>query len=149
MRNFLEEFKYKKPPYPTSLDFMRHLEPQVPDSLNYLINDWFKEITLYDNRLKEATYQKQENGKYLITMDIECEKIKADSSGNETPMKLNDWIDVGAFSDMGEEHLIYVQRIKINKAEMTINFEIESIPAKLAIDPYHLLIDRVLSLIHI
>ena len=72
MRNFLEEFKYRKPPYPTSLDFMKHLEPQVPDSLKYLINDWFKEITLYDNRLIEASYQKQENGKYLITMDIEC-----------------------------------------------------------------------------
>ena len=33
LRNFLEEFKYRKPPYPTSLDFMKHLEPQVPDSL--------------------------------------------------------------------------------------------------------------------
>ena len=46
MRHFLEEYKYRKPPYPNSLDFLRHLEPQVPDSLKYLINDWFKEITL-------------------------------------------------------------------------------------------------------
>lgn len=143
MRNFLEEFKYRKPPYPTSLDFMKHLEPQVPDSLKYLINDWFKEITLYDNRLIEASYQKQENGKYLIAMEIECEKIEADSAGNETPMKLNDWIDVGAFADLSEERLMFVKRVKIDRPEMTFNFEIDSIPAKLAIDPYHLLIDRV------
>ena len=143
MRNFLEEFKYRKPPYPTSLDFMKHLEPQVPDSLNYLINDWFKEITMYDNRLKNASYERQENGKYLITLDIECAKIKADSIGNETPMKLNDWIDIGAFADSNEEQLLFEKRVKINRPEMTFNFEMDSIPAKLAIDPRHLLIDRV------
>ena len=143
MRNFLEEFKYKKPPYPTSLDFMRHLDPQVPDSLKYLINDWFKEITLYDNRLTEASYQKQENGKYLITMYIKCAKIKADSMGNETPMQLNDWVDLGAFADSREEELLFVKRVKIDSPEMTFTFEIDSMPAKLAIDPYHLLIDRV------
>jgi ABC-2 type transport system permease protein len=143
MRNFLEEFKYRKPPYPTSLDFIKHLELQVPDSLKYLINDWFKEITLYDNRLIAASYQSQENGKYLITMEIECEKIEADSAGNETPMKLNDWIDVGAFADLDEERLLFVKRVKIDKSQSTFIFEIDSIPAKLAIDPYHLLIDRV------
>jgi ABC-2 type transport system permease protein len=143
MREFLEEFKYKKPPYPTSLNFMKYLEPKVPDSLNYLINDWFKEITLYDNRLKEASYQKLENGKYRITMKIECKKIKADSIGNETLMNLNDWIDIGAFADLDEERILFVKRVRINKSESTFNFEINSKPAKLAIDPYHLLIDRI------
>jgi len=143
MRNFLDEFKYRKPPYPTTLDFMRHLEPQVPDSLKYLVNDWFKEITLYDNRLKEASYKKLENGRYQITMDIEAKKLLADSMGNETSMKLNDWIDIGAFADSGEEQLLFVKRVKVDRAEMTFNFEIDSIPAKLAIDPFHLLIDRV------
>jgi aminopeptidase N len=145
MRNYLEEFKYRKPPYPTSLDFMRHLEPQIPDSLKYLVNDWYKEITLYDNRIKEAYYKKLKNGKYQITLNIESKKLLADSMGNETPMKLNDWIDVGAFADSGEEDLMFVKRVKIDSPEMTFSFEVDSIPAKLAIDPYHLLIDRVYS----
>jgi len=143
MRNFLEEFKYKKPPYPTSLDFMKHLEPQVPDSLKYLINDWFKEITLYDNRMKEASYSKLDNGKYQISMKIESHKLLADTIGNETPMMLNDWIDLGAFSDSDEEKLIFEKRVKVNKEEMTFTFEIDSLPAKLGIDPRRLLIDRV------
>ncbi len=143
MRNFLEEFKYRKPPYPTSLDFMKHLEPQIPDSLKYLVNDWFKEITLYDNRLLKASYKKLENGRCQITFNIEAKKLLANSMGNETPMLLNDWIDVGAFADSGEERLMFVKRVKIDRPEMTFNFEIDSIPAKLAIDPYHLLIDRV------
>ena len=143
MKNFLNEFKYKEPPYPTSLDFMRHLEPQVPDSLKYLINDWFKEITLYDNRMKEASYKKLENGKYEITMEIESKKLLADTIGNETAMQLNDWIDVGAFADADEEKLIFEKRVKINKPQMTFTFIIDEAPAKLAIDPRHLLIDRI------
>ena len=56
LKNFLAEFRYAQPPYPTSLDFLEHLEKEVPDSLNYLIQDWFKEITLYDHRLMDASY---------------------------------------------------------------------------------------------
>lgn len=143
MRNFLEEYRYKKPPYPTSLDFLKHLEPEVPDSLNYLIKDWFKEITLYDNRLKEASYKKLDNGKYKVSMDIESYKIKADSIGNETKVAINDWIDIGVFSDADEERLLFEKRVKINKSEMTFSFEVDSIPKKAAIDPRHILIDRV------
>ena len=143
MKNFLEEYRYKKPPYPTSLDFIRHLEPQVPDSLQYLITDWFKEITLYDNRLKEAKYKKLDNGKYELTLEIESTKIKSDSLGNETKTAINDWIDVGAFADSDEEKLIFEKRVKVNKPKMTFVFEIDSLPSKLAIDPRHILIDRV------
>ncbi|MEN8194043.1 MAG: M1 family aminopeptidase [Bacteroidota bacterium] len=143
MRNFLEEFKYKAPPYPTSLDFLKHLEPQVPDSLKYLINDWFKEITLYDNRLKETNYEKLESGKYQVTIDVESFKIKADSLGNETNVNINDWVDIGVFSDDDEEKLMYQKRVKIDKPEMTFSFVVDSLPVKAAIDPRHLLIDRV------
>lgn len=143
MRDFLDEYKYMKPPYPTSLDFLRHLEPQVPDSLNYLIKDWFKEITLYDNRLKEARYKKLDNGKYEVTMDLESYKVKADSIGNETKVAINDWIDIGLFSDANEEKLLFEKRVKINKPNMTFTIEVDSLPRKAAIDPRHLLIDRV------
>ena len=49
-------------------------------------------------------------------------KLLADSMGNETPVKLNDWIDVGAFSDSGEERLMFVKRVKIDSRKMTFNF---------------------------
>ncbi|WP_459209238.1 M1 family aminopeptidase [Aquimarina rhabdastrellae] len=145
MREFLEEYKYKKPPYPTSLDFMKYLEPKVPDSLNYLIKDMFKEITLYDNRLKEASYKKLANGKYEISMKIESKKLLADAHGNESETTIDDWIDLGAFGDDDEEDLIFEKRVKIDKSKMDFTFEIDSLPAKLAIDPRHLLIDRIYS----
>jgi hypothetical protein len=143
MRDFLNEYKYKEPPYPTSLDFLKHLEPQVPDSLNYLINDWFKEITLYDNRMKEASYEELDNGKYKVSMNIESYKIKADSIGNETKVDINDWIDIGLFSDSDEKELMFEKRVKINKSETIFTVEVDSLPRKAGIDPRHLLIDRV------
>ena len=143
MKNFLEEYRYNAPPYPSSLDFLRHLEPQVPDSLNYLIEDWFEEITLYDNRLKEATYKKLDNGKYQVKLDIESYKIKSDSLGNETRVPMNDWIDIGFFMDSNEEKLYEQRRLKFNTDTSTLTVELDSLPVKAAIDPRHILIDRV------
>ncbi|MEL6810673.1 MAG: M1 family aminopeptidase [Bacteroidota bacterium] len=145
MRNFLEEFKYRKPPYPSSYDFLKHLEPQVPDSLQPIIKDWFKDITLYDNRLKEATYEQLANGKYSISLDLEAYKLKADSLGNEQKVRVNDWVDVGFFMDASEAELYAEQRIKIDQDQMTLTFELDSLPVKAAIDPRHILIDRVYS----
>ncbi len=144
MQEFLQEYRYKNPPYyPSSLDFITYLEPKVPDSLQYLIKDWFKEITLYDNRIKESTYKKLDNGKYEVSMAIESYKIKSDSLGNETKVPLNDWIDIGVFGDSDEEQLIYEQRVKFDKSQMNFTFQTDSLPIKAAIDPRQLLIDRV------
>ncbi|WP_299113548.1 M1 family aminopeptidase [uncultured Winogradskyella sp.] len=143
MKNFLDEYKYNAPPYPSTHDFLRHLEPQVPDSLSYLITDWFKEITLYDNRLKEATYKKLDNGKYQVKLDIESYKIKSDSLGNETRVPMNDWIDIGFFMDDDEDQLYEQKRLKFNTDTSSLTVELDSLPAKAAIDPRHILIDRV------
>ena len=145
LKSFLEEFRYKEPPYHTTLDFLRHLEPQVPDSLKYLITDWFKEITLYDYRLKEATYKPLASGKYEVSMKVEAYQLKADTIGNETKVKFDDWVDIGVYADDDEKKLIYQKRVKFNANTMNFKFEIDAIPAKAAIDPRRMLIERVIT----
>ena len=142
LKSFLDEYKHIRPPYPSSHDFLRHLESQIPDSLKYLIKDWFKEITLYDNRLKEAKYGKLDNGKYEVTLEIESSKIKSDGQGNETKVGIDDWVDVGFFMDENEEQLYQQKRLKFNKEKSTIRIQLDSLPVKAAIDPRYLLIDR-------
>ena len=142
MKSFLEKYRYKTP-YPTSLDFLSILESKIPDSLTYLIDDWFKEITLYDNRLKKANAKKLENGKYEVKIQIEASKIKADSLGNEIEVNLNEWIDIGVFSDIDEKELIYQKRVKVDDSLMNFTMVVDTIPLKAGIDPRHLLIDRV------
>jgi aminopeptidase N len=143
MRDFLAEYRYAEPPYPTSLDFIKHLEPQVPDSLDYLIEDWFKQITLYDFRLKEATFQAQEDGSYLVELKLENKKIYADSIGNETEVPLKDWVDIGIFEDSEAEKPILMKRLNLSSGEQTLTFTVDTKPVKAAIDPKRLLIERV------
>jgi len=143
LRNFLEEFKYADPPYPSSLDFIKHLEKEVPDSLDYLIEDWFKQITLYDLRLEDAQYSELENGKYKVNLQLVNRKMYADTLGNETETPLNDWVDIGIFSDSDAEEIILIKRVKLSSGEQELSFEIDEKPAKAAIDPKRLLIERV------
>ncbi len=143
LRDFLAEFRYAPPPYPTSYDFLKHLEPRVPDSLQYLIRDWFKEITLYDFRLTEAQYQKTDDGRYLVDIDLEAAKIYADTIGNEERLKPNEWVDIGLYADEAEEELLTVKRIKLDQEKMRVQLEADRMPAKAAIDPYRLLIERI------
>ena len=143
LRNFLNEYKYQAPPYPTSLDFLRHLQTQVPDSLKYVLTDWFKEITLYDYRLLDASAKKLKNGLYEVTLKVKGNKIKADSLGNETTVPIDDWVDIGLFADDNEDVLLTQKRVKINQEEMSFTIEVDTVPAKAAIDPRHIMIDRV------
>lgn len=145
MQEFLELYRYQEPPYPTSLDFLSILETKIPDSLNYLITDWFKEITLYDYRLKEASYQKLDNGKYQVDLSIEAYKMRVDSLGTETKIDFQDWVDVGIYTDEDEKELAVVERVLFDHNNLQISLIIEEIPVKAAIDPKRLLIERTIS----
>ncbi|BDD06457.1 ABC transporter permease/M1 family aminopeptidase [Aureibacter tunicatorum] len=142
MREFLDEYKYKNEGYATSLDFLAHLEKQVPDSLQYLIDDWFKEITLYDHRLNDATIEELPNGRYLVSMDIETQKIKVDTTGNENFVPSNDWVDIGVFADADKKELIHYERVKFDQPKKTFKFEVDQKPLKAMIDPRQILIEK-------
>jgi aminopeptidase N len=143
LRDFLSEYRYAEPPYPNAYDFLEHLEPRVPDSLHYLIDDWFKEITLYDFRLKEARAKKLASGKYEIEMDVFARKLHADSLGNETEVELKEWVDIGVYADSDEEELMAWRRVRFDEKESTVRMVVDSLPVKAAIDPRRILIERI------
>ncbi len=143
LRNFLQAYRYAPPPYPTSLDFMRYLKVEVPDSLQYLLTDWLEEITLYDLRTNSATAKKLDNGQYEITLHLTAKKLKADGGGQTTEVPIADWIDIGFYADRAEEKLLLRQRVYLDQAESQQRFILDQMPAKAAIDPLQLLIDRV------
>ena len=97
---------------------------------------------MYDYRLKEAKYTELADGKYEISMDIEAFKLKADTLGKETNVDVNDWADIGVFADEDEEELMFYKRVKFNKEQMNFTFTVDSLPAKAAIDPKRILIER-------
>jgi aminopeptidase N len=144
LRNFLNDYKYKDPPYPRSLDFLAHLDSVVPDSMKYLIDDYFKKITLHDYRLKEATMT-EENGQYAVKVNFEARKYYADTLGNESPAELHEWVDVGVFADDERKDLITYKRIYVDKEQMEYTIYTDRKPVKAAIDPRRVVIERVID----
>jgi len=142
MRNFLEEYRYQPPPYPTAHDFMRHLKPQVPDTLQYLIADWFEEITLYDLRMVSASTQQQDD-QYELAVEIYGKKLKSTPEGESVEAPIADWVDVGFYRDTDEKELIQRERVRLELDTTRLTFLLDEKPKRAAVDPLRLLIDRV------
>lgn len=147
LRNLVEKFAYKGPPYPTSVDLVDSLREQSPEKYHSVLKDLFEEITLFGNRTTEATYTELPDGKFEVTIDVECEKFQANSKGKETDVELNDWIDIGAFAqpEYGRKYgeTLHRERVHITKKENTFKFTTDEKPHRAGIDPFSLLIDRV------
>jgi ABC-2 type transport system permease protein len=70
--------------------------------------------------------------------------VKSDGSGNESPMTLNDYIDIGVFvGKKDEEKPLYLKKEKITHADQTFDIVVDQMPTRAGIDPYNKLIDRV------
>jgi len=146
LQSLLDSFAYQQPPYATSLSAVRAFRKVTPDSLQYLIDDLFENITLFSNRTMEATYKKI-GTQYIVTIKTNSEKFRADSLGTETSIPLADYIDIGVFaaptnkSNLGKP--LVLQRFKLLKKENTFTFTTNEIPYQAGIDPYNYLIDRI------
>ncbi len=147
LRQLINQYAYKEPPYPTSYALLDALLAQTPDQLKPIYKDLFEEITLYSNRTTQASYQKREDGKYEITITVESKKFKADEKGNETEVPVNDLIEIGAFAkpEAGKRYgkTLHRERVTVASGVQSFTFTVDEEPDKAGIDPFNLLIDRV------
>jgi len=146
LRSLLDTFAYKNPPYPTSLSAIRAFRKVTPDSLQYLMDDLFENITLFSNRTIEARYKKLGN-EYEVTLKTTSEKFRADTLGKEKNIALSDYMDIGVFAEpISKKNLgkpLIMKRLKITDKENTFTFRTTEKPFQAGIDPYNYLIDRV------
>jgi ABC-2 type transport system permease protein len=145
LRRFNEDWAYgKQGRYPTSRDLLGYFQAVTPDSFQYLYEDLFETITLFENRTREATYTDLGDGRYQVHLEAEAIKYRADSLGNESPIAIKDWIDVGVFgqTESGKDTLLYLQKHKITGQEVKLDITVDQLPTKAGIDPINKLIDR-------
>ena len=104
----------------------------------------FESITLFSNRVSDASYRQLEDGRYELYLTVESQKYRADAFGAETEIAINDWIDIGVYAKDSKERSepIYFTRKKINKPKMELKITLDSEPGRAGIDPNFLLIDR-------
>ncbi|WP_298314570.1 M1 family aminopeptidase [uncultured Aquimarina sp.] len=151
LKEFLEEYKnFEKGVYPTSENLYDAIYKVTPDSLKYSVEDGFKKIVLYENRIKEAKTKKLDNGTYETTFTVDSKKIYYDDKGKEeyTDDKTN-YIEVGLFGeDIIDDQEVplknpyYLERKWLLPGENTFTIITDKKPEKAGIDPYNKLIDR-------
>lgn len=144
LRAYLNDWAYREDRYPTTLDLMPYFEQVTPDSLKYLLTDMFETIILFENKTEKVTYELAGQDLYLVNIEADALKYQADSLGMETPAAINDWIDIGVYSEdeSGKEKLIYLEKHKILEGQNSFKIFVNQKPLKAGIDPLNKLIDR-------
>jgi hypothetical protein len=78
-----------------------------------------------------------------VTLAVQARKVKSDGSGNESPLALNDLIDIGVFTGKkDQEKPLYLQKARITQPNQTFEIVVDQMPTRAGIDPYNKLIDR-------
>ena len=147
LRRYVEAVGFQDPPYTYSREFLSFVREAVPPELEYVIEDLFETITLYDNRLVDATYEPAAGGGYLVRLEVEAKKYRADGQGVETEIPVDDWIDLAVFGDREpgaspEGKLLALEKRRIDAGEAVFELVVDEEPSRAGIDPFTKLIDR-------
>jgi len=158
LHNFLMQYRYANAnnqvdasgdsrrsgdPYPDTRMLVDAIRAQTPPEFQYLVDDGFNRIVLYDNKAVSATSQKTLDGKYKVTLEVQARKVQADGNGAETPVPLADYIEIGVFSGKKDrEKPLYLKKEKLTEERRTFVIIVDEQPTLAGIDPYNKLIDR-------
>ncbi len=140
LAKLVKDWAFKGPPYPSELDLVNDLKAVTPAEFQYVYEDWFETITLFDNRAVSATYFSLADGKYQVHLTVDAKKYRADGNGQEHLIPLHDFIDIGVLDSDGK--FLYLQKHKIEQENQDFTVTVDKVPARAGIDPLIKLIDR-------
>jgi ABC-type transport system involved in multi-copper enzyme maturation permease subunit len=152
LHNFLLKYRFanvnteESVPYPDTRQLVEALRAQTPPELQYLIDDGFNSIVLYDNKALSATVTPTTDHKFKVALTVQARKVKADGNGNETAMPLNDYIEIGVLKGKkDEEQPLYLKKEKFTQEQQTFEIVVDEMPTRAGIDPYNKLVDRIVD----
>jgi hypothetical protein len=107
----------------------------------------FERIVVYENNVKNWSYEKTKDGKFKISATVECIKTVSDSLGKAKEVVPADWIDIGVFEKNQRDQKVLgnpisLRKVKITGKEKKIELVVEKEPYMFGIDPYYKLIDK-------
>lgn len=137
---FLKKYAFQGPPYPVSLDLIDALKQVTPPEYQYLYEDMWQSITLYENHAKSATATRLPDGRYQVRLVLGSKKLRSDGKGQESQIAEHDLIDVGLIDEAGS--YLYLQRHQFEKDETELVLTVDKLPARAGLDPLNKLIDR-------
>ncbi len=138
-------------PFTTTIEWYDHMKSVTPDSLKYYLEDSFEKITLYSNKVTNASYKKLADDNYEVTIHVESAKNYFDGNGKllKEGSKPN-LLEIGIFDNdiqneqgMTIKSPILLKRIWVKPGKSTYTFTTDKLPIRAGIDPYNKMIDRI------
>ncbi len=146
LKQFLIDKGFQQPPYTTSKEFVAALSAALGPQWQPLLDDFFWKITLFDDRMLDATAKQLPDGRYEVTMKVHAGMAYADGKGKETRAAPNIPIAIGVFAagqDGQDGKPLYLEKRLLPDGDSTITVTVAGKPAIAGIDPYNELIDKV------
>jgi ABC-2 type transport system permease protein len=167
LKDYVAAVAFQEAPYTNSIELVSYFKKVTPDSLQYLIEDMFETITLYDAKVNKASYKAIENGKYQVDIEVQVSKYRSDDKGkrifendkgetlthevgdNKKPIQsypLQDYIEIGIFGEeeidgKKKEKVLYLQKVKVSAIKNSYSIVVDEKPIEVGFDPYNKLID--------
>jgi len=140
IRAYRDAWAYRGPPYSTTLDFLPYLRRAAPPGMEYLIDDMFERIVVFENRALGAEARPLGGGRFEVVLDVSAGKLVADELGVEKQLPVDDLIEIGVLDDEGAPLYLRKHRLKAGKNQLRV--VVDRAPASAGIDPLNKLIDR-------
>jgi hypothetical protein len=142
LRALVAKYGSRGPPYPTTLDLVGELRAVAPDSLRWLVTDLVGTVTFWDLRTTAARARPIGGGRYRVTMEVEAGKTRAAGTDADTPVAMNDLVEVAVFGAAGARAPLYLAKHRVRTGPQTITVDVAGVPRRAGVDPDHLLIAR-------
>ncbi len=146
LRAYYTRFVDMKPPFPTSRDLVDELRAAADPKYQNLIADLFERIVLYDVAVTAAQAHPVDGG-YDVVLDLTGRQFEASGDGAENEVPLDTWFQVAVFPDsdrdVAELEPLYLQHHRLRSGVQRITVRVAEKPGSVAVDPFHLMIDRM------
>jgi hypothetical protein len=124
---------------PTSVDLVRHLEAVADAGQRALIDQWMKEIVLYDLRVDAAEAHRRADGRYDVIVRINAGKSRVDNRGHEQAIALDEPVEIAI---AGETKVLDSRKHALRRGMNEIALVVDARPSSVTVDPWITRIDR-------
>jgi ABC-type transport system involved in multi-copper enzyme maturation permease subunit len=146
LKRYLARVAVGGPPYTTTPEFLAEIRPAVPAESEYLVEDLFEKITMFNNAVAAATSTECADGTFLVRLELEAHKRRGDGSGADQEIPIDDWIDIAVFGEgkdgKDDSTPLFLERRRIRASQSAFEIVVGQRPARVVLDPYYKLIDR-------
>ncbi|NKB33209.1 MAG: hypothetical protein GKR91_08930 [Pseudomonadales bacterium] len=146
LSEFIAEWGFQGPPYPTTRDLIAKFRENAEPEFQSVITDLFEKIVIFDLRTEDNTFRELADGRFAVTINATATKFEANGEGEETQVDMDALVDVAVLGEEDEEteipEVLYIAKHRIDSENQSFTITVDSRPEAAGIDPFNKLIDR-------